>query len=141
MRITSDTRTSFVELERVEAELDRFPSICFAVQVEDKGFRGENSRVWFAQSMCGEFVKGLAGLEKLRQGLATFESISPGECAIHVKSLDRAGHLAVYYELMRRGLLGSTSSDWSVHGAFLVDPSSLAGFSRDFKEAVLIRDR
>ncbi len=118
---------NFVELDLVQEEGATLPSrgdAYVTLRVSSAGFSGHNDLWVFSQSLSS-FCLSLVSLERDRRGEAVLESISPGELSLRIRSVDRAGHMAIEgktgYPVQREhGLI-----EHSVQFGFEFDPSQL----------------
>ena len=100
-------KEDYLELHLVTVEQEDLPSNADAymtVNVYSSGFEGHND-LWVSGDALCAFCKALITLEKMRQGEAMLEAVSPGELDIKVCSVSSGGHMAVIgstaYEVQR----------------------------------------
>jgi len=123
LRISSDSG-DYVAIDRIDpSERD----IRIAVEVRSRGFTGRID-TWILRQAWIDFCERLSALEERRQGEATVESISPKELGLTVRSIDRAGHMAIEGSIGYRGTRGETLLSFS---AMSFDPSTLPALLRD----------
>ena len=97
----------------------------FRVVVESHGFGG-TGLAWVSAAALRAFSGQLARLESTRQGVATLESMSPGELLIRVLSINSRGHMAVTGRLGRHIQPGEAGPyTHAVEFGFEFDPTTL----------------
>lgn len=62
---------------------------------------GTNPSVWFDRMAIERFVRELRGLDQTREGSATLETLSPGECELTIHNADRCGHIQLVATIVR----------------------------------------
>ena len=117
MRISCDS-DYYLSIERAEPSDD---DLLVIVEVRCSGFNGRID-TWISRETWIEFCNQLRVLAERRQGEATIESISPNELRLTVRSIDRAGHMAIEGLLGYRGVHGETLLTFS---PMSFDPSTL----------------
>jgi hypothetical protein len=133
MKISS-TIASFL-LERIEN--DRL-GVHARVRAKGQGFEGGNPSVWFEHSAIADFMAALVNLETSRQGAAEIESMSPAECRLRIRSIDRAGHLAVDVVISRNIYLNGHPQRNACELVFEIDPSTLQRIVLNLSEALIV---
>jgi hypothetical protein len=123
LRICSDSG-NYVSIDRIDPSEE---DIRIAVEVRSRGFTGRID-TWIMRQACIDFCERLSVLEHRRHGEATVESISPKELRLSVRSVDRAGHMAIEGSIGYRGTKGETLLSFS---AMSFDPSALPALLRD----------
>ena len=96
-------RANAIELTLLERLPDDLPTpgdIHLRVKVEAEGFAGL-SKVWIEKPMLELFTQDLLALERTRDGEAVLKSMNPDEFVLRLRSVDRAGHIAVNGQLGR----------------------------------------
>ncbi|MEZ4222584.1 MAG: hypothetical protein R3B13_16710 [Polyangiaceae bacterium] len=117
MKVSSEAG-DFVEIERINSGSG---DVQVTVRVHHGTFSGE-TEAWIAQQSWFSFAQDLTKLEKLRQGEARLESMSPHEVALVFRSLDRAGHVGVEGTIGRQAFDGNVTLSFTV---FAFDPAQL----------------
>lgn len=67
MKIESIDKNSFITIEFVDCEIERFPSVSCAISIHDRDFSGHNKDVWFDLISLKDFIKKLRSLEETRE--------------------------------------------------------------------------
>lgn len=89
-----------VELSLVEVEPHR-GDFCFSIAVSSNGFAGSNESVWIDRDEFLTFLQDARTLERTRRGTAVLNSMSPEVLKFELRTIDAAGHLAVFGQLGR----------------------------------------
>jgi hypothetical protein len=93
----------FVEIEVLErgtVDGQNEGDLRLGVSVRCGTFSGSYDQVWIAKDGWSSFVGGMR-LERERNGQASLHSMSPDEFELHLRVVDRAGHLAAHGCLSR----------------------------------------
>ena len=122
MRVSSD-RGDYLEIARADRLTDDYAP-ALLVRVGFRGFTAEAECSVPREGWLG-FTQDLVILETRRQGVAKVESISPGELALVVRSLDHAGHVGVEGTVGHQSYHGKASLTF---GVLAFDQSQLVGF-------------
>src|SRR5690348_17186763 len=100
MRIGDDR--AFLLLERNDLSPKRLlggGDVALNVEVQNTGFRGKASEVWFFRDEISKFLKDLRTLESKRDGSAVLTDMSFGSrydgFRLEICSVDNSGHMAV----------------------------------------------
>ncbi|MAQ17478.1 MAG: hypothetical protein CMN30_22120 [Sandaracinus sp.] len=115
-----DVEGGWIQISRAlgkEADAD----LRLEVTARVDGFQGFVD-TWVPTEAWNDFSEALAQLEAARQGEAILESLTPGELALAIRSVDPAGHVAVSGRLSRDD--GTTVLSMSF-GPCALDPSLL----------------
>jgi len=99
MRIRSQDGSAVLSIRRLD--MDAKGDVHAKVRVTGSGFKGSNRSVWFEGRGVESFLSDLTALERLRQGIACLETMSPDECSITFRSFDRLGHIHVEVKVSR----------------------------------------
>lgn len=91
----------WLTIQQIETDPVGRHDIRAAVAVSGQGYSGANHSVWFDGNAIAMFISKLRQLETAREGIATLESMSPGECVITFRHSDPLGHLALYTSIAR----------------------------------------
>lgn len=117
MRISCES-DDYLLIERAEpSDYD----LLVVVDVRCRGFSGHID-TWILREAWTGFCNQLELLEERHQGEATVESISPREFRLTIRSIDRAGHMAIEGLIGYRGPDGETLLTFS---PMSFDPSIL----------------
>jgi hypothetical protein len=122
MNLTSDNG-DLLEIEAADSGADAY-DILLVVRARFRGFSAEID-AWVQREAWMGFTQDLIVLEERRQGEARIEGMSPGELAVVVRSMDRAGHMGA------EAVLGAKGHGYDVSLRFQVlafDPSQLPAF-------------
>src|SRR4051794_4457440 len=102
---------NFLEVRHIEANPEGHPAagdVCVFVQAHSDGFAGVAGEVWIHPASMQHFVRDLRQLEAMRHGSARLESLGyEDEFWLEFRSIDRAGHMAVFGKLRRLQFLRS----------------------------------
>src|SRR4051794_5599790 len=97
-----DHSLEVLRVEAVPAALPAGGDLRLSVRVCSAGFAGSSSAVWADAGSFRRFLAELRQLEARRQGAARLEALAaPDEFWLEFRSIDRAGHLAVFGRLSR----------------------------------------
>jgi hypothetical protein len=129
MRI-SDKGSCHFTISQLEIE-PRQRDIRANVSVEGNGFAGANDSVWFERTEIDRFVAKLRALDRSREGIATLETMSPGECVLTFRTVDKAGHILLDVQMARLVYTLGKAVYFRCRVGFEVDSSE---FSRTIEE-------
>src|SRR5689334_3271918 len=101
MRISEETSARFLELIKVDEELQHWPSQKLEVRFEANIIKCQHS-VWVSADALTRFEKELIQLEEARSGKARLESLSPHELELEIAIVDPAGHVGVSVRVSRQ---------------------------------------
>lgn len=118
MKIESIDRNSFIDIQYVESEMIRDPSVVFSVVIQDKGFSGQNPNVWIRVSCLQQFIEELNEIENKRKGAARITGLSPNEFSLSIESINSRGYFMAAYQLERTLYLENTYQKMYVGGRF-----------------------
>ena len=125
MTVRSGTNSvELTVLERIPDDLPTPGDVRLRVRVEAEDFAGLSDQVWIEKAVLDQFVEEVRELERTRNGEATLESMSPGEFVLRLRSVDRAGHLAVNGQL-KRVTYGVEVHEQRLHFGFDVDSAAV----------------
>jgi hypothetical protein len=133
MRVLSDSG-DYVSVEAADSSGDDILAI---VDVRTRGFTGRID-TWILRAAWVAFCEQLSRLEADRQGVATVESMSPQELRLTIRSIDRAGHMAIEGVVGYRGTFGEVLLSFS---PMEFDPSILPQLLREARAIALERAR
>ena len=125
-----------IVLERIPDDLPTPGDVRLRVRVEVEGFAGFSDRAWIEKAVLHRFVEGVQELERTRKGEATLESMSPGEFALQLRSVDRAGHLAATGQL-KRVTYGAEVHEQRLHFGFDLDSGTVSAFVQALRSEML----
>ncbi|WP_085994090.1 hypothetical protein [Oceanobacillus senegalensis] len=131
MRLESDTRDSYIELELVEVVSD---SVRAMNSVKSKGFSGQNDNVWFGMSELNEFVHSLKKIDERLKGSVCIKSIDMGEFILNLQSMDSLGHFLLSFELSKRTYIRGIAQTHRISGGFEVDHTFMKKVEKMFLE-------
>lgn len=94
------------------------------VVVKSNGFTG-GTKCWVISEAMQVFCQSLINLNEKRSGSALLESMSPGELAINVHSIDTLGHMAVSGKLGCLKYTEHTTFKHRVSFGFELDPNQI----------------
>ena len=132
MKIESNDRKTFLNIDYVDCEIERYPSVCVAITVQDGEFRGYNKDIWFKLDLLKDFIDNLKILEKTRKGWLLLESMSPEEFQIKIESYDLSGHMVLNYKISKYTHQIPKTNIISLTGGFELDVSYLINIISDF---------
>lgn len=132
MKIESSDKKSYLNIEYVDCEIERYPSVCVAITVQDREFRGYNKDVWFELDLLKEFIDNLKILEKTRKGSVSVNSMSPEEFEIKIETYDLSGHMILNYKISQYAHLVPETKVISLTGGFELDVSFFISIISDF---------
>lgn len=132
MRIESNNKKSFLNIEYVDCEIERYPSVCVAITVQDGDFRGYNKDVWFDLNLLKSFIDNLKIIEKTRRGSASFNSMSPEEFEVKIETYDLSGHMVLNYKISQYINHMPKTKVLSLTGGFELDSSLFINTISDF---------
>jgi hypothetical protein len=104
--------------------------LAIIVRVSRDGFTCE-TKTWILRHDWFAFTQQLSILEETRSCEAHVESMSPGELALTVKSIDGLGHLGI------EGVVGKLEFDRELKlqfSLFAFDPGQIVEFARDARK-------
>jgi hypothetical protein len=138
----ADDFLEVLHVETVPAGLPGAGDLCLSIRVFSAGFSGSSGSVWTDPPSFGRFLAQLRELEATRHGVARLEALgSPDECWLEFRSIDRAGHLAVFGQLSRWALLSSAQDGYHqrVEFGFEFCPSRLPAVLAAFQQMAAAR--
>lgn len=100
MRI-ADVTSRYFTIRRINNTSENRNHIHAKVRAAGYGFTGTNPSVWFDRMAIERFVRELRGLDQTREGSATLETLSPGECELTIHNADRCGHIQLVATIVR----------------------------------------
>ena len=124
MRLTTETGDYVVLEPQLEGDA---ADLALVVRMSRDGFTAM-AAPWIERDKWFAFAQALTILEERRQGEATVESMSPGELALTIRSVNNRGHLGV------EGLLGKREFDREISlrfSVFVFDPSQIVPFAQE----------
>lgn len=131
MQIESCDKKSNINIDYVDSELERYPSVCVSVSANDQGFGGFNKDVWFELDLLKEFIQNLKELDSSRKGSASIESMSPEEFQITIETYDLSGHMVLKYTISKYAHIPYLRLI-SLTGGFELDASMFSCLISDF---------
>jgi hypothetical protein len=126
-----ENRLAIHRLERLSADSPGAGDVRLSIQVESHGFAAAGT-AWVEAPALDQFVRELDQLEQRRQGEAVLVGMSPGEFELKIRSVDRAGHMAVTGRLVRFVWESANQHQHLLEFGFEFCPSRLQQFVRDF---------
>ena len=117
-------------LERIPDDLPTPGDVRLRVKVEAEGFVGL-SEVWIEKPTLELFTQDLLALERTRDGEAVLKGVSPDEFILRLRSVDRAGHIAVNGQLGRI-TYGLKAYEQRLHYAFDLSSDMLGTWVKTF---------
>lgn len=132
MIIESNDRKFYLNIEYVDCEIERYPSVCVAITVQNGDFRGCNKDVWIELDLFKDFINNLKILEKTRSGSASINSMSPEEFQVTIGTYDLSGHMILSYKIAQYSHRMSKTNIISLTGAFELDVSFFNTIISDF---------
>lgn len=131
MEIESNDGKSYLIIEYVDCEIERYPSVCVAITVQDRDFKGFNNDVWIELDLLKDFINNLKTLEKTRRGSASMNSMSPEEFQLKIETYDLSGHMILNYKISQYTHRMPTNII-SLTGGFEMDVSFFLNIISDF---------
>lgn len=132
--IESKDRKSYLNIKYVDCEIERYPSVCVAVTVQDGDFRGYNKDVWFELDLLKDFINNLEALEKTRKGSVSLNSMSPDELEIKIETYDLSGHMFLNYKISQYTHYRSRINIISLTGGFELDATFFVNIISEFTD-------
>jgi hypothetical protein len=132
MRIESNDRKSYLNIEYVDSEIERYPSVCVVITVQDGDFRGYNKDVWIELDLLKNYIENLKILDKTRRGAASMNSMSPEEFQIKIETYDLSGHMILNYKISQYAHRMPNTNIISLTGAFELDVSLFTNIISEF---------
>ncbi len=132
MKIESNDRKSYLNIEYVDCEIEKYPSVCVAITVQDGDFRGYNKAVWFELDLLKNFIDNLKILENNRKGSVSLNSMSPEEFEITIETYDLSGHMILNYKISKYAYHIPKTKVVSLTGGFELDVSFFMSIISDF---------
>ncbi len=130
-------RANAIELTLLERLPDDLPTpgdVRLRVKVEAEGFAGL-SEVWIEKATLERFTRDLLALERTRDGEAVLKSVSPDAFVLRLRSVDRAGHIAVSGQLGRI-TYGLKAYEQRLHYAFDLSSDMLGTWVEAFRTEI-----
>jgi hypothetical protein len=122
-----------IDLQERESDPQGLGDVKLVVETASEAFGGRAS-VWVRADALRAFVGQLRQLEAKRLGVATLLSISPGELALRLSSVNARGHMAVTGRLAHHCHSGEAGPYLhAVEFGFEFDPASLPGVLSEFE--------
>lgn len=132
MKIESNDKKSYLNIEYIDCEIERYPSVCVAITVQNGDFRGSNKDVWIELDLLKKFIDNLKILEKTRRGSALLNSMSPEEFEIKIETYDLSGHMILNYKISQYTHHIPKTKVISLTGGFELDVSFFINIISDF---------
>lgn len=101
------------------------------------GFSGANRSVWFHRDKINAFLCELRNLNTTREGIATLETMSPGECHVQIQNSDQLGHLYLDVLISRYLYLFGKSDRIYCRTRIEVDPTAFPQIVADLAEELV----
>jgi hypothetical protein len=103
---------------------DRDRDIRPKVSAAGNGFSGANPSAWFSRIEINRFITDLRALDESREGSATLETMSPGECVLKFRNFDKLGHLHLEVAIARAVYYFGETDHFRCRIRFEVDPTA-----------------
>jgi hypothetical protein len=133
LRILSDDRNRFVDLQLNEYVESHYPSVCLEVTVSCGAFAGANSQIWVGTENINRFLVGCRQLERTRKGVAVLESMSPGEFELRIEPVDSLGHFRLCFVVGRDEISAQSANRQRLTGSFDLDSEFLGSLDEGFR--------
>lgn len=133
MEIRADDNESYLLLNLLERQVDRFPSASLDLEVAAHGFRGRCEENWFEATDIARFLSELQQLEHSRSGSAVLKSMGPSRSSLTFSSVDRQGHILLVTSLNKIKYLNSRPFENRLTVGFVVESSLFSGIVSEFK--------
>lgn len=130
MRIESENKESYITMDYIDCETERYPTVCVFITVKNEDFVGINKEVWFELDLLKQFTDTLKELDYKRKGFASIKSMSPDEFSLSVETYDLSGHLMLKYNICKLGYCPNVSK--SLSGGFGLDSTLFTKIVNDF---------
>lgn len=125
MTIFSEDGLSNLVFDHIGTQEKPLSSLCFHVHVHTPQFTGEMGRLWFEWDAVLQFMAGLRELEQTHVGSVRLESMSSGEFALEIYSLNTRGDLAGRFRFAGRIPSNNALFPYEFHSGFPIDPITL----------------
>lgn len=132
MKIVSEDRKSFIEIEFIENETGSMPSIKVSATVKNDGFTGELKSIWIENDELNNFILSMDDIDIKRSGKAQLCSMSPHEFLLDFETFDKSGHIKVIYSIIRY-ISYPFFRELSLQGSFQVDSGDFSSIVKSFK--------
>lgn len=135
MKIFSEDRKSFIEIEFIKSEKERMPSIKVSVTVQNEGFGGALNSTWIEIDELNNFLLCMDEIDTKRRGRAQLCSMSPNEFLLDFETFDKSGHIKVLY-LIAKYISYPFFREISLHGGFDIDSSEFSSIVESFRTLI-----
>ncbi|EKQ52667.1 MULTISPECIES: hypothetical protein [unclassified Clostridium] len=135
MKIFSEDRKSFIEIEFIESEKERMPSIKVSVTTQNEGFGGVLNSTWIEIDELNNFLLCMEEIDTKRRGVAHLCSMSPNEFLLDFEVFDKSGHIKVSY-LIAKYISYPFFREISLHGGFDIDSSKFSSIVEAFRTLI-----
>ncbi|WP_297429961.1 hypothetical protein [Clostridium sp.] len=135
MKIFSEDRKSFIEIEFIESEKERMPSIKVSVTTQNEGFGGVLNSTWIEIDELNNFLLCMEEIDTKRRGRAHLCSMSPNEFLLDFEVFDKSGHIKVSY-LIAKYISHPFFREISLHGEFDIDSSEFSSIVESFRTLI-----
>lgn len=135
MKITSDDKQSEVLIESCHSALATYlyPAICVSLHMKTNEVSGRREEVWIEQDEINRFLSQLKALDATRKKAATLKTMTPDDFTLTLFPLDPLGHIGLKATIRgRKCRAGGRLFEFSVEGAFEIDPTTVPQIIADF---------
>lgn len=127
MKITNETKTAWIELEKLDEDSAgySYPCIIVGVRVKTNLLEGYFERLWVLIEGMDAFIEQLAELDQKRKGSAWLSSLHPEDFTLEIKALDANGHLAARIRLEESNAT-DPDCNHALQTGFEIDPTAIS---------------
>ena len=93
MRLTSQDRQAYLQIEYSGEAQKGSPQLPVRVQAAGYGFEGRHPALWLSRAELDAFLRELQRLDTTRRGGAQLTSMSHGEFVLELRSMESTGRV------------------------------------------------
>lgn len=136
MKVISEDRKSYIEINFIEAEMIRLPSIHISIFIQNDGFTGTLKSAWLEIEDLNYFMSCLNEIDLKREGKAHINSMSPYDFILDFETYDKSGHIKLQYTLTDV-ISYPYFRELSLKGGFKIDSSEFTQIIKDFSKLIM----
>ncbi|WP_051571559.1 hypothetical protein [Ruminiclostridium cellobioparum] len=133
LKIISFDNKSWMDFDFIEAEAERYPSICFKIEIKKNGTEVLKKSIWFEKDALDGFLKALTEFDKAGKGDAFLESMSPEEFSLSIETVDKAGHIVLFYKVKSQRVAYQKMMENSINDYFEIELNQISNILKNLK--------
>jgi hypothetical protein len=135
LKVVSSDRKSWMCIDFIEKEAVYYPSIRFKIQIKKNGLLFLEKKVWFKKDNLDLFIKDLNNLYMIGKGHSSFESMNPNELTLSVETIDKAGHVGLFYKTEYSRHVYNKELKNSIHDYFEIEFNDIYSIIKYFMKS------